>query len=452
MAEARPTTWLLLAALLSALAIGLTGCSSSQEGSTLSGPASQQPGSTPTASPDGPTVPGPPRSAEQFVDSVGVNLHSYYEGTPYTNFGMVARRLEELGIHHIRDNLVSNEPGEYEYLRALAARGIKSTLIMGSPENGLAGLEDLLVTLQSNLLGAVDAVEGPNELDISKYTDWPEKLTEYQAALYEGVKGNSALASIPVIGPSLAYLRHAPEAPDLSMYLDYGNIHSYPGGEPPEAVLPEWLAAARQMSGDKPIVATETGYHTAVASDGEHPPVSEAAEAVYLPRLFLDYFGTGVSRTFAYELVDEHPDSALEEPESNFGLLRNDFTPKPAFTAMRNLIAILDDPGGADFDPPPFGYAVTGNQSDLRQVLLAKRDGTYYLALWRDGSVWDTTTREEIRPGSAPVTVRFDRPPASATEFQPNVSDQPAASLPVRGRAVEVRVGTRVVIVALAPN
>lgn len=394
---------------------------------------------------------GSPRTADSFVESVGVVVHTFYSGTPYEDLGTIERRLEELGVHHIRDNLALDEPVEYRALDALAARGIHSTLIVGSPENGLAGLKARLALLESRLLGSVEAIEGPNEYDISGSPDWANELAEYQRALYEEVESSPRLSSLPVVGPSLAWLRHAPEAPDLSEYLDYGNIHSYPGGEPPELNLETWLAAARYMSGPKPVMATESGYHTAINSNDVHPPVSEAAAATYIPRLFLDYFANGIVRTFAYELVDEHPDPGLVEPESDFGLLRNDLTPKPAFTALANLLSILADPG-AEFTPEPFGYTVSGNREDLRQLLLEKRDGSYYLALWRSGSVWDAGSRQPIQPGSAPVEIHSARALAAASEFQPNVSASPTAALPVKAGAVTVRVGTRVVLVELKPR
>ncbi len=393
------------------------------------------------------------RSAESFVESIGVNVHTYYTGDAYENFGLTLQRLQELGIHHVRQNLVTDEPPEYEQLNALAAAGIHSTLILGGPENGLDGLEALLDTIERHLLGTVDAVEGPNELDVSEFeSEWPALDTEYQKALWEGVKNRPKLASIPVLGPSVAWRRHYVSAPDLSRYLDYGNIHSYPGGEPPERELEAWLAAARAMSGSKPVMATETGYHTAVDSDGEHPPTSEAAQAVYAPRLFLDYFANGVVRTFDYELVDEHPDPELTEPESDFGLVHYDFSPKPAFEAVANLVAILEDPGGGEFEPEKLGLRFGGNRQDLRHVLLQKADGTFYLALWRDGSVWDPETREEIQPGSAPITVGFGQPIAKVSEFQPNQSREALGTLPISDTgATEVRVGTRVVILELKP-
>ena len=47
----------------------------------------------------------------------------------------------------------------------------------------------------------------------------------------------------------------------------------------------------------------------------------------------IEHFRAGIPRTYAYELIDEKPDAALTDPEQHFGLLRNDFSEKPAFTA-----------------------------------------------------------------------------------------------------------------------
>ena len=70
-------------------------------------------------------------------------------------------------------------------------------------------------------------------------------------------------------------------------------------------------------------------------------PCPEQTAAVYLPRLVVTSFGAGVRRTFLYELVDGKPDPGLEDPQQHFGLLRNDLSPKPAFTALQTLIRAL---------------------------------------------------------------------------------------------------------------
>src|SRR5215213_5131186 len=249
----------------------------------------------------------PARPADSFVDSVGVNTHTYYNDTAYyTQFATVTQRLKELGVRHIRENLVPNRPDQYQRLNQLAAQGVKSTLILGEPKDGTAGLSKLTSILANNLQGSVDAVEGPNEWDLTASgTNWMPGLASYQSQLWSQVKGG-ALAGLPVIGPSLGNTDSI--ATDISGSMEYGNLHSYPNAEPPEWNLDNHLKWATRMSGSKPVMATETGYHNALGYDEGHRPASEAAEAVYMPRLFLEYYRRGIVRTFSYELLDEFSD------------------------------------------------------------------------------------------------------------------------------------------------
>jgi hypothetical protein len=390
----------------------------------------------------------PARSAGSFVDSVGVVVHTSYNDTPYVSqFPTVKQRLLELGVKHVRDDLVPERPDEYQRLGELAAGGIHSTLIMGDPSNGIDGLDGLISTLRE-LGGTAEAVEGPNEFDSRGGPGWASSLSAYQQHLYDAVHSDPALSSLPVLGPSIVHTNAQQEMGDVSGSLDYGNVHPYPNGAPPEQNLSGYLSRAAVNAGSKPIVVTETGYDTALGSSGELQPVSEAAMADYVPRLFLDYFSAGVVRTFDYELLDEWPNPGLSDPQASFGLLHNDLSPKPAFTALRNLISILEDPAGTtaagDLD-----YTVGGDQSDLHRLLLRKGDGSYYLALWRAKSVWNQQTRTDVAVAPTPVTLDFGQEVASAERFMPNAS---AASLgPVAAKAgrLAVGVGAQVVILRL---
>ena len=306
----------------------------------------------------------------------------------------------------------------------------------------------MISIVKSDLGGAVDAVEGPNEFDMRGRPNWAAELREYQQRLYGAINADPSLAALPVIGPSIVHRDHQEALGDISGMLDYGNIHSYPYGEPPESNLSTQLGRAAANSGARPVIATETGYHTALNWDGEHLPVSEDAMATYIPRLFLDYFSRGIPRTFSYELVDEKPDPAHAVRESNFGLLRNDWSPKPAFVALRNTISILADPGPA-FAPESLDYSVGGSRAELHQVPLQKRDGSFYLALWRATSVWDPSAQAALDPPSEAVTLSFDRKVKSAQRYLPNVSE---ASSPLRLHGDEpltVNVGPQVVILRL---
>jgi hypothetical protein len=391
----------------------------------------------------------PARPADSFVDSIGVNTHTYYNDTPYfSEFDAVRARLAELGVRHIRENLMPDRPDQYEHLNQLASIGIGSTLILGSPTESPEGPGALVSVLKSELSGAVDAVEGPNEFDMQGDPNWIAHLTGYQRQLYDAVKADPSLAGLPVVGPSIVQGRNQEALGDISASLDYGNIHSYPDGYSPEGNLSTHLGRAADNSGAAPVMATETGYHTALGWTGEHHPVSEQAMAVYTPRMFLEYFRRGIARTFSYELLDETPDRT--DRESNFGLLRNDLSEKPAFVALRNTIGILRDPGPA-FTPETVAYSLHGDTADLHHVLLQKRDGSLYLALWRATDVWDPNSQRSVEAREGEVTIDLERRVNSAEIYQPTVSGGPVGALPIRGgRPRGLDVGAQVVIVKLS--
>ena len=401
------------------------------------------------------------RQADAFVDSIGVNVHTAFSDTPYVSeFATVEQRLQELGVRQVRDELYPGREDQYQRLNALAAAGIGSTLIMGSPANGVDGLEELLEIAASEVDG-IDALEGPNEystLASPPDPDWVVHLRDYQRALYEQAKADPDLGALSVLAPSLVHNDQGALG-DISSSLDLGNVHSYPQGGPPQDKWDVAIARARKNSKEKPLEATETGYSTALAASGENRPVSEAAMATYMPRLFLETWRLGLVRTFSYELLDEFDDPGLDQLEAHFGLLRNDLSPKPAFDALRNTIAILEDPG-APFTPASLDYTlsqggvpISGPESpDLREVLLQKRDGAFYLALWRTASVWDPATGEALAAPGEPVEVTVAPGIESATVYAPNVSAAPVWSAAWPAAPVTVEVGPAVTILRRLPG
>ena len=200
------------------------------------------------ASPAG-AAPQPAQGADSFVNSIGVNAHTYYTNTAYGQFSLVKRRLEELGVHHIREYLEPNRPDQYKALNELAGVGIKADLILGDPTDGPSGLNTLVSTLKTKVSNAVDTVEGPNEFDLSGTSNWPSSLTEYQQRLYDTIKSDPSLSSLPVVGPSIGHSGDTSQMGSISSLLDYGNIHSYPGGYGPEGNLPVSSVLPRRCRG-----------------------------------------------------------------------------------------------------------------------------------------------------------------------------------------------------------
>ncbi len=397
----------------------------------------------------------PARSASSFVGSIGVNTHFYYTGTPYVDaFSVVKQRLAELGVRHIRENIAPNDrPDQYQRLRELSALGIKADLILGDPRNGISTLDHMIATVKNELPGAVDSVEGPNEFNAQGVSNWVSMLREYQQHLYTAVKSDPALSSLTVIGPSITNWGDAEKLGDMSEMLDVGCAHPYTS-RPPETVVTESLERSAQTAGTKPAFTTETGYHTALnykSSSEAFLPVTEAAQAVYMPRVFLEQFRRGVARTYSYELLNEFADAKLTERESNWGLLRNDLSKKPAFDAVQNLIAILKDSGSSSA-PGSLDYSLEGNQENLRQLLLQKSDGSYYLALWRATSVWDAVHQVTLDPGSSPISIKFNQPVSSVQLYAPNVSSAPVASVASPSGPLSYAIGPQVQILRITPG
>ncbi|MEO1592015.1 MAG: hypothetical protein AAFU71_12070 [Cyanobacteria bacterium J06632_22] len=328
------------------------------------------------------------RAADSLVDTIGVNTHLHYTDTVYDRFdSLIKPRLTDLNIRHIRDGAytypgVNRDTFYYQRLRELADEGIEFNLITQTLDTGANNPTNyaLLDEVYQWSDGAISAFEGVNEPDLQGINNWVGATRQGQRQLYETVNGNPLLRHIPVIGPSVVTPAGRDRLGNLTAYTDYGNIHNYWGGRPPETEgwgangygSLDWnLDQAQTVSGADPIISTETGWQ-----DGAHPsqpPLDEKVVARYLPRLFLTHFNAGLDRTYLYELVDQGGEQ--------FGLLNGDGSPKPAYRSLKNFIDLFDDPGAA-FRPSPLSVGLSGQTDNVDYTLLQKRDGTFYLALW----------------------------------------------------------------------
>jgi hypothetical protein len=398
-------------------------------------------------------VPVSARPADTFVESVGVNVHLGYTDSPYEDGAVVRNRLLDLGVRYVRDGISQGRPDVYRRMRELAEHGVRADLIVGDPLQrwGSGPLEAQLDLIARELApaGVVASLEGPNEYDNQGRDDWVHTVRDYQRRLFDGARSRPALAGLPVLGPTLVHRESRDRLGDISQWLDQGNMHPYPGGGAPDrdVHLEDELRLAAKNSASKPVQATETGYHNGVASDSGHLPASEAAVGVYMPRLYLDYFRRGVARTFAYELIDQRPDPGHTDREANFGLLRHDLSEKPAYTALKRMLALLSD-RGPGFDARGLDLTIEGATAGLRRLLLQKRDGTHYLVLWRAEQVWDPEGRRALDGDRGVVRLTLNGTPAGVAVYRPNDAAAPVARL-AGGSSLEVGVGPEVTVLEI---
>ncbi len=396
------------------------------------------------------------RMADDFVDTIGINTHLRFLDTAYSErYPLVRDKLTALGVRHIRDGaFVSSQSSMndlvYGRYRELAGYGIRSNLVVDPRVMGPVNA-DKIAQVREMAGPSLESFEGPNEYNLSGRTTWAQDLTTYQENLYGAVKGNLSTSDTPVLAPALG--RPYPDKkPDLRAYADYANMHSYPGGDKPSV----WgldhyiIPAAREVGGTKPLMATESGYHTAANWTGVHPKVSEKAMGKYMPRLMFEYFNRGIRKTYAYELIDPGPDPNGLGREKNFGLLRNDGTEKPAYRSLKNTISLLEDPGPR-FETGSLGYSLGGDLANVHRTLLQKRDGSFYLVLWQETSSYDLQAKRDTSVPANKVNLTLDRPVSRATAYLPVNSTTPVkqyASL----RQMTLYVSDTPLIVKLTPS
>jgi hypothetical protein len=382
-------------------------------GSAANAPAlpAGTPSGTPIATPSGTpivqTVSGgeTPRSADAFVDSAGINVHLSSFLTIYgENFPAIAALLASLGVRHIRDGSAIGQPSVCAEDVQLASAGIHLDLI-SAVNIGIPAFTGWVACLGP----AVDAIEDPNEYDLSGNAGWAAALGAYAQQLYPAMKPATIIA--PALTSEAAFLSLG----SLSASVDSGNMHDYFAGRNPGTpgwggtdAYGEYGSLAFNMnlvgfvSGGKPVIATETGYSDAV----DQYAVPAATKARYVLRTLLEHWNAGVTRTYFFELVDEGI-----APFSHYGFTDAAGNPKPAFVAVKNLLAHLSDPGGA-FATVPLTYSLTA-PSFVHHTLLQKRSGRYALVLWIEQPEWDPDTSSAISVAPQTVTLSFARAPSA---------------------------------------
>ena len=397
-----------------------------------------------------------PVSAGAFRDSVGVNVHVAFHDTAYVGWPLLVSRLQSLGVVHVRDGAYGNPAPQWrqfnaDYVNAVAlaaSHGIRFDFMVGQPGFQGGTLDQLLAALRGPLRNAAEALEAPNEFDhFVGGPNWPSVLTRYDKELYAKAKADPSLRSLPVIGPALVGANATRTLGNQQAWLDIGNVHPYTGGQSPGPDHSNSeLARARVLSGPKPIWATEAGFFNAPNATLRQS-VPETTAAIYLLRTFLEHFKSGISRTYAYELIDDKPDPTATDPQQHFGLLRNDYTPKPAFTALQNLLALVGPTQGNTTLQPL--RLTTSGPNDLRQLVLQRPDGSYLIVLWRLASIWNPA-QQHPQPITTQQTTITLPPDTTATIADP-INTATSTPLPLNHGQAHINIAADPLILTTTP-
>lgn len=146
--------------------------------------------------------------------------------------------------------------------------------------------------------------------------------------------------------------------------------------------LAELREAAAKHGGAKRFIITEAGWTTYTGKmkylevAGGYPKSSYVHQAQYLVRMYAQARQQGVEYACQYDFKDDGPDRSYTE--NNFGLVHEDYSPKPSLAAVAQLARTLGDaePGG-DCSIEPAKY---------RFYRFHRPDGDVYLAWAVEGA------------------------------------------------------------------
>ena len=363
-------------------------------------------------------------------------------------------RILDLGIRHIRDTTGYSGSALVQYanrLAELSANGIDFTLSVHPDDFSQLGNEDPSINAPDGLINkisafmvggrvgtrdlaggvALRAIKSINEKDhvasyltqcvtpgnitvsipadatwIEKKTlcdpQWRSNLMWYNQTLHDALALNSVTANLLLIGPPLVHVEAyqtttAPggttnlwnELQPMRNYFDRSSMNLYCWRKGQYHCFASTAAIRAQLFSPRPLVATEYGYFTEPQTNQN--AVSESVQAKVLLRAIGDHYLRNPGDVhFIYSLKDSGT-FAPTQVEGSFGIMKQNADPKPAYTAIKNLIALLKDPGPS-FAPGGLEMTISNSNSALHQVVLARRDGTYRVLLWNETSALPVST------------------------------------------------------------
>ena len=383
-------------------------------------------------------------------------------GSGYISAQAVENSVAYLGATHVRDSVPYNYWTLPEYI-AIAQTGVRFDILASGPNIDIAGDIAAASLLESAVPSSIATMEGANEFNTQNSiyqgvssVGSPPWAQFYGPPLYQAVKNAATLPNTAVIAASMANAGQTQiqQEGDLSSFVDSGNWHVYFGnGVQPGFGLAASVAAAETTTPGRPVTITETGYYTAVrAEDWGGGGVTPQVQAKMTLNILFDAFSDGVTTTYLYELMDNIAHPSDTDLEDSFGLFLANGTPKPAATAVHNLVSILTDAGpqASTFTPGSFAPIITGLPATAKTFLLEKSNGSYYAVVWNEPQIWNEALHLQVVPTSTLVTVQVGGSPVPVSIYSPLLSPLPRRSS-AGTKALSFKLGANPIILEVSP-
>ncbi|VFU09307.1 conserved exported protein of unknown function [Methylocella tundrae] len=403
-------------------------------------------------------------SANDFLNSLGICIASPANGSPNATY---APLIKYIGVRNVSGGSLE---GGGSAANSIELAQLTNTKILWALDSGFSGssvASNISAAKALATAGALLAVAGANEPDNwtlnyqgqvggGSYSWLP--VAKLQADLYAAVKADSVLKNYPVFHIShngaetdnvgLQFLT-IPNGSGLSMpdgtkYADYANMHNYViwEGAPTPVDNIAWNVAAptgkvapaqnplvddygttwkHHYAGSNdaqlqtlPRVTTETGW---VSSNG-----GEDNQAKVLLNVYLSQYKRGYKYTFLYQLRDNEGGF-----NNTFGIVRPDYSYKPAAVYIHNLTTILNDNKAVGIAPGSLNYSIASEPATVHDLLMQKSTGAFELVVWDERPVGEATDKVNVNLGGTHGTVNLYDPTVgvTATQTLSNVSSVP---------------------------
>lgn len=280
--------------------------------------------------------------------------------------------------------------------------------------------------------GQVHAFEPWNEADISVFGGHTgSEMASLQKAAYLGIKAGNpdAIACLNVFATHRQTHLEDLHENELWPYFDTFNLHHYESFEK----YPQLYAAFRGVSAGRPLWVTECALPVKWAGDEmlqEPTDTDLRVQAERVAKTFALSLHEGAAATF-YFLLPHYV-----EGQTQFGVLRRDLTPRPAFVALAAVGRLLADAkplGRRSALPTQEVYAFEAKPTDASRVVLVAWDtrGESGLKLpappealfdhlgrpFAEGAA--QAFRREVKLTSAPIFVVLSSPAAENLNLTP---------------------------------
>jgi hypothetical protein len=357
-------------------------------------------GRCPRRDPSGPTAGHPARDDRGRFFGVQTHFGQYRTGV-----NELLDLIKDARLGWIRDEVYWSEiekekgifrfPAAYDdYLKAARTRDLQVLLILdfgnslysGSEKSGPATeverrafaryCREVVVRYKPLGVRHYEIWNEPNASTFWKPRPNPGDYAKLLEAAYQSCKEtdpDSVVLGCSTAGTDLDFIGGVLAAGG-GRFMDAVSFHPYGQPLPPEKKILTDLVRLKGLAPEKPLWISEVGYPTFSGASG----VDEESQANYLVRTFLlARTSPAVERVSWYDFQNDGEDRA--EGEFNFGLVRTDRTPKPAYLACRTMASLVRDLPLAEF-------RIVGNKYFLR----FEEGKEWRMAVWRLGGAETT--------------------------------------------------------------